>query len=110
MAPDWPSRPHPAQSASEYDPLVRYRRADGILHQVVDGRAMLISPAGDEVLTLNGTGSAVWDALADGGDVESLAATAFHPAEDAYEAPAIEEREPIDSPLTAVVGSGPVGV
>ena len=46
-----------------------------MLHQVVDGRAMLISPAGDEVLVLNRTGSAVWDALADGGDVDSLTET-----------------------------------
>jgi hypothetical protein len=61
---------------------VRYRRVDGVLHQVVDGRAMLISPAGNEVLVLNGTGSAVWDALADGGDVESLTAglQAAHPS------------------------------
>jgi hypothetical protein len=51
---------------------VRYRRVEGVLHQAVDGRAMLIAPAGDEVVVLNPTGSAVWDALADGGDVESL--------------------------------------
>ena len=52
---------------------MRYRRVDGVLHQVVDGRAMLIPPAGDEVIVLNPTGSAVWDALADEGDLESLA-------------------------------------
>ena len=51
---------------------MQYRRAQGVLHQVVDGRAMLISPTGDEVIVLNPTGSAVWDALADGGDVEAL--------------------------------------
>jgi hypothetical protein len=43
---------------------------------------MLIPPAGDEVVVLNPTGSAVWDALADGGDVESLteALQGAHPA------------------------------
>ena len=46
---------------------------------------MLISPAGDEVLVLNRTGSAVWDALTDGGDVESLTKTLHgaHPTVDA---------------------------
>jgi hypothetical protein len=92
MATDWPSGTHAAQSDNDgslatarpspltlarptYDPPVRYRRVDGVLHQVVDGRAMLIPPAGNEVLVLNGTGSAVWDALADGGDVDSLTLT-----------------------------------
>jgi hypothetical protein len=54
---------------------MRYQRIDGVLHQVVDGRAMLIPPTGNEVVVLNGTGSAVWDALADGGDVDSLTDT-----------------------------------
>ena len=54
---------------------MRYRRVDGVLHQVVDGRAMLIPPAGDEVIVLNPTGSAVWDALSEAGDVESLTVT-----------------------------------
>jgi hypothetical protein len=67
---------------------VRYRRVDGVLHQVVDGRAMLISPAGDEVLVLNRTGSAVWDALDAGGDVDSLTAT-LHGAHPTVEADAI---------------------
>jgi hypothetical protein len=57
---------------------VRYRRVDGVLHQVVDGRAMLIPPAGDEVVVLNPTGSAVWNALAEGGDIESLTETLHH--------------------------------
>jgi len=53
-----------------------------VLHQVVDGRAMLIPPAGDEVIVLNPTGSAVWDALSEGGDVETLTLTlqGAHPA------------------------------
>jgi hypothetical protein len=73
------------QSARAYDARMRYRRVDGVLHQVVDGRAMLIPPAGDEVVVLNPTGSAVWDALADGGDVESLTQTlrGAHPAVEA---------------------------
>jgi hypothetical protein len=61
---------------------VRYRRVDGVLHQIVDGRAMLIPPAGDGVLVLNRTGSAVWDALEAGGDADSLTARlcGAHPA------------------------------
>ena len=74
--------PHPAQFALAYDLGVRYRRVQGVLHQVVDGRAMLIPPAGDEVIVLNPTGSAVWDALSEGGDVETLTETLqdAHPA------------------------------
>jgi len=85
MPPDWLRHPRRAQSALAYDARVRYRRVDGVLHQVVDGRAMLIPPAGDEVIVLNPTGSAVWNALADGGDVESLTATlrGAHPAVEA---------------------------
>ena len=40
-----------------------YRRAEGVLAQLVDGRAMLIPPSGQEVIVLNATGTAVWDAL-----------------------------------------------
>jgi len=66
----------------DYHPHVRYQRVEGVLHQVVDRRAMLIAPAGEEVIVLNATGSAVWDALADpaGCDTDALVeqlATAF---------------------------------
>lgn len=40
-----------------------YQRIDGVLHQTVEGRAMIIAPAGEEVITLNPTGTIVWDAL-----------------------------------------------
>lgn len=61
--------------------MVRYERVDGVLHQVVEGRAMLISPEGKEVVVLNATGTAAWDALADGGDPTALVAAvaATHP-------------------------------
>jgi hypothetical protein len=60
---------------------MRYRRSDGVLHQVVEGRAMLIPPSGKEVVVLNGTGSVVWEALAEGGDTATLvdAVRAVHP-------------------------------
>jgi len=63
---------------------VGYERTDGTLHEVVDGRAMLISPAGDEVVVLNGTGTIVWAALASPGDLDSLvgAVCAAHPTAD----------------------------
>ena len=64
---------------------MRYRQSDGVLHQVVEGRAMLIPPSGKEVLVLNDTGTTVWHALADGGDTEALvdAVRAAHPRADA---------------------------
>lgn len=60
---------------------MRYEQLDGVLHQVVEGRAMLISPAGEEVIVLNGTGTAVWEALAESDDVATLVAAvhAAHP-------------------------------
>ena len=64
---------------------------------------MLISPAGNEVLTLNGTGSAVWDALADGGDVESLSAT-LHGAHPAIDPHAI--RDDVTAFLAELEGAG----
>jgi len=82
---------------------VRYRRVDGVLHQVVDGRAMLISPAGDEVLVLNRTGSAVWDALTDGGDAESLTET-LHGAHPTVDPDAI--RDDVTTFLTELEAAG----
>ncbi|GMU79520.1 MAG: hypothetical protein AMXMBFR46_23100 [Acidimicrobiia bacterium] len=40
-----------------------FQRIDGVLHQTVEGRAMTIAPVGEEVITLNPTGTIVWDAL-----------------------------------------------
>jgi hypothetical protein len=51
-----------------------YRRADGVLSEVLDGRAMLVAPDGTELITLNPTGTAVWDALADVDDPAAIAA------------------------------------
>ena len=64
---------------------------------------MLVSPAGDEVLTLNRTGSAVWDALADGGDVDSLV-VALHAAHPTIEPEAI--RRDVTAFLTELEGAG----
>jgi hypothetical protein len=64
---------------------MRYRRSEGVLHQVVEGRAMLIPPSGKEVVVLNGTGSAVWAALGEERDTTALvdAVRAAHPQVDA---------------------------
>ena len=61
--------------------VVRYSRVDGVLHQVVDGKAMLISPAGEEVLVLNRTGTTVWEALHEPAALDGLvdAVRAAHP-------------------------------
>jgi hypothetical protein len=53
---------------------MRYRRAEGVLAEVLDDRAMLVAPDGTELITLNPTGTAVWETLADEGDPGALAA------------------------------------
>ena len=40
-----------------------YRRAEGVLSEILEGRAMLVAPDGTELITLNATRTAVWDAL-----------------------------------------------
>jgi hypothetical protein len=44
------------------------------LSEIVDGRAMLVAPDGAELITLNPTGTAVWDALADAREPDEIAA------------------------------------
>lgn len=39
------------------------QRAESVLHDVVDGRSILIGPAGTHVVELNELGSAVWQDL-----------------------------------------------
>ncbi|HXY94684.1 MAG TPA: PqqD family protein [Acidimicrobiia bacterium] len=50
-----------------------YRRAEGVLSEVLDGKAMLVASDGTELITLNSTGTAVWDALANEGDPAAIA-------------------------------------
>jgi len=54
---------------------VTYRPADGVLAEDVDGNVVLITAAGDELLDLNPTGSAVWRALGAGADLDAIVAT-----------------------------------
>ena len=49
------------------------RRAQDVVYEVVAGRAVLIDPAGVELITLNPVGTLVWQAL--DGDGEGDAAT-----------------------------------
>lgn len=49
-----------------------FRRADGVLSEMADGRAMLAASSGVEVIVLNETGTMVWDLLADHGDPDQL--------------------------------------
>jgi Coenzyme PQQ synthesis protein D (PqqD) len=53
---------------------MRYHRAEGVLAEVLDDRAMLVAPDGSELITLNPTGTAVWETLADEGEPAALAA------------------------------------
>ena len=41
--------------------MTAWRRQDGVLSDVVDGRAVLIGRGGQEVITLNQVGSLVWE-------------------------------------------------
>ena len=49
-----------------------FRRVEGVLSETADGRAMLASLSGCEVVVLNGTGTVVWDLLADHADPDQL--------------------------------------
>ena len=50
-----------------------YRRADGVLSEILEGKAMLVAPDGTELITLNPTGTAVWDTLGELGDPAAIA-------------------------------------
>ena len=54
--------------------MTTYRLADGVLAEILDDRAMLVAPDGTELITLNLTGTAVWESLADASDVAAVAA------------------------------------
>jgi hypothetical protein len=49
-----------------------FSRAPGVLSEVIDGRAALVSADGGEVITLNPVGTLVWTALEQAQDVEAL--------------------------------------
>jgi hypothetical protein len=49
-----------------------YRRRDGVLCEVLEGKAVLVTPAGNEVLTLNRVGTLVWDALGEPRDADQV--------------------------------------
>lgn len=52
---------------------MRLRRAPDVTFEVVDGRAILIDAAGQELITLNPVGTLVWNALDGQSDPASLA-------------------------------------
>ena len=41
------------------------RRSPQVIHEVVDGRAMLVTPDGAELLSLNVVGTMVWELIDD---------------------------------------------
>jgi hypothetical protein len=54
---------------------VKFRRADGIGVQNVDGRAFLLDASGTEMIVLNPVGTLVWDALETPSDAATIATT-----------------------------------
>jgi hypothetical protein len=49
-----------------------YRQADGVLAEVLDGRAAVVDPQGTELITLNPVGSLVWGLLDGRRDVDAV--------------------------------------
>lgn len=49
------------------------RRTDGVLVEELDGQLLLLRPGSDQVLQLNGTASAVWEALEPGRTLAQVA-------------------------------------
>lgn len=58
------------------------RRSPDVIHEAVDGRAMLVSPDGSELISLNVVGTMVWDLLDTGADAKELAAQLHSTFED----------------------------
>jgi hypothetical protein len=50
------------------------RRSPNVIHEVVDDRAMLVSPDGAELISLNAVGTMVWELLERAGDAGEIAA------------------------------------
>ena len=51
-----------------------FTRAPGVLSEVIDDRALLVSADGGEVITLNPVGTLVWAALEQAQELEPLVA------------------------------------
>ena len=49
------------------------KRADSVVYEVVEDRAVLLHPTGKELLTLSVVGSMVWEELAQDGDAHAIA-------------------------------------
>jgi hypothetical protein len=63
-----------AASAPLHPPERRVRQAPDVLSRAVDFGVVLLAPVGREPLTLEGTGRALWDALAEPVTPSALAA------------------------------------
>ena len=51
-----------------------YRRADGVLSEMIGEKAALVNPEGTELLTLNAVGTIVWEALPEAREIDELVA------------------------------------
>ncbi len=50
------------------------QRSPEVIHEAVDERAMLVSPDGSELITLNAVGTMVWDMLGTAMEAREVAA------------------------------------
>jgi Coenzyme PQQ synthesis protein D (PqqD) len=48
------------------------RRSPEVTYEILDGQAMLVDPAGKELITLNGVGTLVWETLDGTLDVDGV--------------------------------------
>ena len=51
---------------------MQFRRAEEVLSEVVEGRAILLDAAGTELITLNPTGTLIWGALDGPTDLDTI--------------------------------------
>ena len=55
-----------------------WKRSPDVVYEVVDGRAVLVDPAGTELITLNHVGTLVWEGLDGRRDATDLATDLIH--------------------------------
>lgn len=66
-----------------------WRRSPAVVYEVVDGRAVLVDPDGEELITLNAVATLVWEALDGTRGVPELA-TAIAPGLEGVTLPDLE--------------------
>lgn len=85
---------------------MRYRPADGVMCEVIDGQANLVRPDGTELLRLNAVGTLVWQALTTDGVGADAGALADAVRQQVEGATSKEIRADVAAFLDELVGAG----